>query len=221
VIRILVADERSLFLQALKSALEEEPDLGVVGQVRNGLEAVATASRTDPDVALVAARLPGNFDGGKVTRLLKSQVPDCKVLILSDEEDQSVLLNALDSGASGLVTSDSPLERLIESVRSADRGDPVIPPGMLGTLLKLLLERRVAQQKALQRLGRLTSRQRAVLAHLAQGESNDRIAQQLVISPATARTHIQNVLTSLGVHSRLEAAALVLNNELLEELREA
>jgi DNA-binding NarL/FixJ family response regulator len=220
-IRILVAEEQSLFLQAVRVALEEEEDFSVVGEVRTGLDAIAVAIRTRPDVALLASWLPRNFDSGKLTTLIKSQLPECKIVILADEEDQEVLISALDAGASGLVTKDSPLDRLIDGVRAAHAGEQVIPPGMMDGLLTLLLERRSGQQRALQRLDRLTARQRVVLAHLAEGASNDWIAERLVISPQTARTHIQNVLNSLGVHSRLEAAAFVINNQLLDELRES
>src|SRR5205823_371105 len=106
----------------------------------------------------------------------------------------------------------APLSDLLTATRAVARGDTVIPPGMLGEFVDLLLHRRRSQDAAIRVLSRLTRREREVMALLADGADNDRIAQALIISPETARTHIQRVLTKLGVHSRLAAAAFVAQN---------
>lgn len=215
--RILLADEQSLFREAVKVILSGEEDLIVVGEARDGLQAVAEAERIRPDLALLEADLP-HCDGVRATLLIRERVPDCKVVVLADHEDERLLVEALDAGASGYVTKESPLANLIEATRAIHRGEMHIPPRMVATLLSRLLHRRREQDEALRRVARLTRREREVLALLAEGADNDAIARSLVISPDTARTHIQNLLSKLGVHSRLEAAAFVTRNGILEEL---
>ncbi len=216
-VRILLAEGQSLFRDAVKVVLEGEDDVLVVGLAGDGVQAVAEAERTRPDVALVDAHLP-NGDGVHATFLITERVPDCRVLLLADDEDERTLLSAVAAGASGYVTKDAPLSYLIDAARAVHRGEAAIPPRMLGGLLNRLVGRRRDQDEALRRARRLTRREKEVLGLLADGADNDGIAQSLVISPQTARTHIQNVLSKLDVHSRLEAAAFVTSNALMEEL---
>jgi DNA-binding NarL/FixJ family response regulator len=216
-VRVLLADGHSLFRDALSTALTAEPDLVVVGEARDGLEAVAEASRTEPHVVVLDADLP-NGDGVRAAALIRDRLPGCRIVILAAEEDPEVLTSAVEVGASGYLTKASPLSDLVEAIRSVHRGDTLVPAQMLGGLLERLIRRRQEQDEAVRRLGRLTAREREVLSLLAQGGDNDSIAQVLVISPQTARTHIQNVLVKLGVHSRLEAAALAIQNGLAGEV---
>jgi DNA-binding NarL/FixJ family response regulator len=216
-VRILLAEGHSLFREAVRAVFESEPDLEVVAEAPTGLEAVEESQRTRPDVAFLDAGLP-NCDGIKATALIKERVPDCKIMILSDSEDQTVLVDAIEAGASGYLTKQCPLADLIDAVRAVDRGETLIPPRMLGTLLGRLINHRREQERALRCTSSLTRREREVLALLADGADNHSIAQELVISPQTARTHIQNILGKLGVHSRLEAAAFVNQNQILGDL---
>jgi len=214
---VLLADEQSLFREAVKAVLSGEPDIEVVAEARDGLQAIAEAERAKPDVALLDAYLP-NCDGIRAARLITERVRTCRVIVVTDQEDERVLIDALDAGADGYLTKESPLVDLIEATRAVHRGEVLIPPRMLGSLLRQLIGRRREHDIALHRVANLTRREREVLAQLAQGADNEAIAQRLVISPETARTHVQNVLGKLGVHSRLEAVAFVRQNRLLEEL---
>ena len=214
-VRVLLADAHSLFREALSSALAAEPDLAVVAEARDGLEAVAEAARSEPEVAVLDAELP-NCDGVRATRLIRDRLPGCRVVVLAAEEDHDTLADAVQAGASGYLTKASPLTDLVEAIRAVHRGDTLVPARMLGGLLGRLVNRRHEQSSAVRRMGRLTPREKEVLSLLAEGGDNDSIAQALVISPQTARTHIQNVLVKLGVHSRLEAAALAIQNGLLD-----
>jgi two-component system response regulator NreC len=218
-IRILLADEQSLFREAVRSVLEAEPDFDVVGEARDGLQAVAEAERSQPDVVFLDAALP-NCDGIRATGLIRERAPETRVLILCGEDDDRVLVDALEAGANGFLSKASPLAELIDAARSLFRGEILIPPRMMGDLLSRLIRRRREQNDALRTLSRLTHRERQVLRLLAGGADNDGIAQALVISPQTARTHVQNVLGKLGVHSRLEAAAFVNSSGLLDDLLE-
>lgn len=216
-IRILLADEQSLFREAVRSALDGEPDFEVVSEARDGLQAVAEAERTQPDVVFLDAELP-NCDGIRATELIRERVPASRVIILCGEDDDRVLVDALEAGAHGFLSKGSPLSELTDAARSGFRGEILIPSRMMSGLLARLIWRRREQDQTLRTLSRLTRREQEVLRLLAQGTDNDGIAQSLVISPQTARTHVQNVLGKLGVHSRLEAAAVVTRSGLLDDL---
>lgn len=216
-IRILLADEQSLLREAVRAVLEAEPDLQVVAEVGDGAKAVIEAERTQPDVAVMDVSLPSG-DGLWATMRIRERVPHCRVLIFSNEEDHSALVHALEAGASGYMTKECPLEEMIAGVRALHRGDAFIPPKMLGSVLLYFLRRRAQQDEAFEFISRLTVREKQVLRLLAEGGDNRTIAWMLVISPHTVRTHTQNVLRKLGVHSRLEAAAFVRHNGFLQEL---
>ena len=216
-IRVLLADEQSLFREAVKVVLSNEDDLVVVGEARDGQQAIAEVERVRPDVALLDVNLP-NCDGIRAAEQISVRVPDCRVIVFSGQQDEQVLVNALEAGASGYLSKEAPLAELIEATRAVHRGEALVPPQMLGALLKRLIHRRRERDESLRWIAKLTRREREVLRLLAQGADNDGIAQHLVISPETARTHIQNVLGKLGVHSRLEAAAFVMQNGLLDDL---
>ena len=216
-IRILLADPHGLFREALRTGLESQQDLRVVGEARSGPEAVVEIERSIPNVAIVEMDLPTTGAGGTTT-LIKDRVPSCRVLVLGATEDCRRLTEVLDAGASGYVTKESPLADLITATRAVHRGETPIPPRMLGPLLTTLLRRKRELDGAHARIARLTRREREVLALLADGADNDHIARMLVISPQTARTHIQNILTKLSVHSRLEAAAFVTQNAIMSDL---
>jgi DNA-binding NarL/FixJ family response regulator len=216
-VRVMLADEHALFREAVRVVLEAEPDIHVVGDVSDGFQAATEARRTRPDCVLLDAGL-ATSKGFSATRRIRDDVPECHVLVLAGQEDQDSLIEALEAGASGYLTKESPLEELIEAVRAVHRGETLVPPQMLGALVSGLIRRRKDQEEALRRMGRLTRREREVLALLARGAGNVAIAEALVISPETARTHIQNVIAKLGVHSRLEAAMFVSQNRILNDL---
>jgi DNA-binding NarL/FixJ family response regulator len=219
-VRILLADGHSLFREALSTALTAEPDLLVVGEARDGLEAVAEAARTEPQVAVLDADLP-NCDGVRAASLIRDRLPECRIVLLAADEDADILAAAVEAGVRGYLTKASPLTELVDAIRSVHRGDTLVPSRMLGSLLEQLIRQRQEHDQAVRRLSKLTSREREVLTLLAAGGDNDSIAQVLVISPQTARTHIQNVLVKLGVHSRLEAAALAIQNGLVGEMSDS
>jgi DNA-binding NarL/FixJ family response regulator len=201
----------------MRMVLDTQEGFLVVGEAGDGMQALAEAERVHPQVALVDTDLP-NGDGLRATAMIVDRVEGCHVLLVSDQEDEDTLIAGLEAGASGFVTKSSPIGELLDATERVHAGETVVPPHLLGALLGRLIRRRREHDDALRRLTRLTRREREVLALLAQGADNAGIAQPLVISPETARTHVQNVLGKLGVHSRLEAAAFVIQNGLVEEL---
>jgi two-component system NarL family response regulator len=216
-VRVLIAHEHGVFRDALKIALAAEKDIEVAAAAGDGIEALAAAEETTPDVAILDASLP-NFDGIRTSCALKERVPDCRVLVLADIEDQQILTDGLGCGASGYLTKSSPMAAVVDAVRALHRGETLIPPDMLGPLLNDLIGRRHEHEHALLKITDLSRRERQVLALVARGFRTAAIADELVISPETARTHVQNVLGKLDLHSRLEAAAFVIENGLLDHL---
>jgi DNA-binding NarL/FixJ family response regulator len=216
-LRVLIAHSQSLFREALRAVLESQSDLEIVAEARNGADALHEAERVQPDVCLIDAELP-NGDGIRTTAFVHRAVPDCAIVVLADSEDLDTLVEALEAGASAFLSKESPLLELIAATREVHAGATLVPPRMLGALIARLIQHKREQEEAMHRLSRLTKREREVLGLLAAGANNDSIAQALVVSPQTARTHIQNVLSKLDVHSRLEAAMFVTHNDIMSEL---
>jgi DNA-binding NarL/FixJ family response regulator len=214
---ILLASRHALFRQALRVALHGEAKLEVVAEAADGVGAVEEAVRLRPNVILVEAELPRR-DGLEVTKILNRSLPVSKVLVLTDRQDVRLLTRALEAGASGCLAKDQPIEHLVRSVLAVAEGRFAIPDPLLAPLIEGFLLSRRQQVDAFRRLSRLTPREREVLRLLADGGDNHSIARSLVISPETARTHVQKVLSKLHVHSRLEAAAFVAANGIATEL---
>ena len=217
VLTIVLGDRHPLFQEAVRSVLEGEPGLRVVATAGNGNHAVAEAEHHRPNVALLSANLQ-NCDGFSATALIRSRVPTCRVVILAGDRDNVALARSVEAGASGYLPQDCPLTEVIASIHAVHRGDVLIPPNMLGDLIERLAGRNNGREEARRLVSSLTRREREILALLAHGADNDVMAEELYISPQTARTHVQNVLAKLGVHSRLEAAAFVNRHGLRKEL---
>jgi two-component system NarL family response regulator len=216
-IRVLVADGNALFRQAVRIVLEAELDLSVVAEARSGGDAVAEAGRVRPDVALLLDQ-PPRFDGPKATAEVRDRLPSCRVIVVADEGDQHVLRSAIEAGAAGYVTKDIPMSELTAAIRAVHRGDTLVPPHMLGSLFDGFFSQRRERGEALRLLSRLSRREQEVLGLLVDGAGNEEIGAALVISPQTARTHIQRVIGKLGVHSRLEAVMLATQLGIVDDL---
>jgi two-component system, NarL family, nitrate/nitrite response regulator NarL len=215
-IRVLVADGHALFRQALRSILEAEPDFEVVAEASDVGQVLSEAERATPDVVLLDESL-AVASIGHTASLLRGSVPGCQIVVLASDEDDAELLAAVEAGVTGFVTKNVGLGELLEGTRLVHQGRALIPPTMLRRLLATLLERRLREREALLRISRLTAREREVLELLASGAKNRAIAKALMISPDTARTHVQNLLGKLGLHSRLEAAGFARQAELMVE----
>ena len=220
-LRVLIATEHGLVRDALRAALEREDDLTVVGEATNGAAALAAVAAEAPDVAVLSADLP-NVDGVRTSCLIKERSPECAIIVLTDaHDDRRLVTDGLYCGARGYLTKDCSISDLVDAIRAVASGETLIPPAVLGPLLTDLIDRRRHHETALLRLSRLSAREREVLGLIARGAKTTELAEQLVISTETARTHIQNILSKLDVHSRLEAATFVIENGLLDHLRPA
>jgi DNA-binding NarL/FixJ family response regulator len=184
--------------EATGAALDEAPDLLVVGEAETGLQAVAAVERLRPAVAVLQGNLR-DTDALQTTYLIRVSAPRCRVVVLTDVGDADRAVEALEAGASGLVTSGSSLAHLIEAVRAVHRGEAVLPCEIVSGVLRRLMHVRLVDDEARRRLGRLTRRDRTVLTLFAQGESTESIARQLDISQDAARDHVRDLLGKLGV----------------------
>jgi DNA-binding NarL/FixJ family response regulator len=208
-IRVLLAGGHALFRQAVRASLDDAPDIVVVGEVPDAERDIEDIASLDPDVVLVDAS-ESQATPARTTALVRERAPRCRVVVLGDH-DARILVDVVEAGASGYLTQDAALTDLIETARAVFRGETLIPHSLLGPLVSGLLERRRDEHRAFERLAKLTPREREVLELLATGANNHGIARVLSISPETARTHVQNLLTKLGVHSRLEAASFIVH----------
>ncbi len=210
-IRVLIADDHLVFSEALTVVLGLEPDLEVVGQAPDGEQAIRLAAQLQPDVILMDLRMP-NGDGLAATAAIKAQRPETKVVMLTSEEDEDALRRALDIGMSGYLTKREASSQVVQAVRAAAAGEMLIPPPMLTRLLRQVGTTAPAPAG----LSRLTRRELEVLGALAQGAASSAIAQHLGMSPNTVRTHVQNILSKLGVHSKLEAVTKAVREGLVK-----
>ena len=200
-------------VEMLELALTRREGVSVVGWDLTVAGVVSKVRMGQPQVALVCADLP-NWDGIQACTDIKRLGLPTRVLVTGQENDDSTLLAAVKAGADGFVTVGESLDDLVHALEQVGRGESRIPPPMLGALLRGLIDFRREDDAAFERFAGLGKREREVLAGLVAGLGDHAIAAKLHLSPHTARTHTQNILTKLRVHSRLEATRMVFDHDL-------
>jgi DNA-binding NarL/FixJ family response regulator len=203
-ITIVIADDHRSFGEALQIALGKEGDLSVIEVVTDGADAVRTAVARDPDVVLMDLRMP-QIDGIEATRRLRQEGSRSAVIILTGEDDDVALGRAIQAGARGFLHKTSPVIDLAGAIRAAYRGEPLHAPAEVNRALQAMRTRTRVDQDLQRRVQRLTPRELEILSAMAEGHGPERIASDLGVSRHTLRTHTQNILTKLGVHSKTEA----------------
>jgi DNA-binding NarL/FixJ family response regulator len=203
-IRVLIADDHRSFAEALRTSIRLEPDMAVVGVVYDGDEAITMAFDRRPDVVLMDVAMPGP-DGIAATRRIREELPETRVVMLSAYEEELNVARAIDAGASGFVSKLRPMKEVARSIRAAHRGQPLHEPQELRRILTQLRKKREQDAAGRARVERLTRREIEILQGLADGVAGDRLADDLGISRNTLRTHVQNILFKLKVHSKHEA----------------
>jgi DNA-binding NarL/FixJ family response regulator len=200
-IRVLVVDDHAVFCDALAATLSIETDIKVVGKGNSVSEAVHSARALQPDVVLLDVHL-GDGSGIDAVPLIKKERPKTQVVILTSDEDETVLRAAIKAGITGYLSKHESAAQVVQTVRSAARGESLIAPYMLARLLHGLQRPRSQDTST-----PLTPRELEVLTELSLGLDNEEIAKRLKMSPNTVRTHVQNILSKLHVHSKLEAVS--------------
>jgi DNA-binding NarL/FixJ family response regulator len=205
--RVLIAERHRLYGVALDAALHDEADFLVVGRAETGIETTEMIATLNPDIVLLDADLPPTGGVDTCAQLKQFAAPRA-VMILDDEPRPWVLVTAIEADADGYITRDVGCRAFIAAVRAITRGEVSVPRALQATLVRGLRESRRNHERTAHLYARLTRREREVLELLADGLAQGAVAEVLSISSETVRTHIQNSLSKLEVHSRLEAAAI-------------
>lgn len=206
VARVVIADDQRMVRAGLRSLLEADPSIAVVGEADDGVDAVALVARTRPDVVLLDVRMP-RMDGLEATRLIRGRFPATGVIILTTFGLDEYVVAAVRGGASGFLLKDGDADDLIRAVHAVARGDALMAPEALRALLDEFAARPGTSAADRARLAALTPREREVLRLVAAGRTNAEISDELAVSTATTKTHISNLLMKLQARDR---AALVI-----------
>ncbi|MDT0378593.1 response regulator transcription factor [Streptomyces sp. DSM 42041] len=212
---VLLADDQTLVRAGFRSILDDEDDIRVVGESGDGATAVRAARELRPDVVLMDIRMPGT-DGLEATREIVGdpRLERVRVVILTTFDADDYVYGALRAGASGFLLKDTEPTELLHAVRVVARGDALIAPAVTRRLIAEFAGR-VARPEPGPRLNALTGREREVMALVAAGLTNDEIAARLVLSPATAKTHVSRVMTKLDVRDRAQLVILAYESGLV------
>jgi DNA-binding NarL/FixJ family response regulator len=202
---VLLADDQELVRVGLRKILEAEPETSVVGEAADGEDAVAAAARLRPDVVLMDIRMPV-LDGIEATRRIVRAGGATRVLVLTTFGLDSYVYDALHAGASGFMLKDAPPEEIAAAVRIVAAGDALLAPAVTRSVIEEFSRRAPAEPPpAPPAVDELTPREQEVLSLLTQGLSNPEICERLVISEATAKTHVARILQKLGLRDRVQA----------------
>jgi two-component system response regulator DevR len=207
-IRLIVIDDHQMFADSLTRVLTQVDDIVVLAAAQTIEDGYAAAVRHQPDVAVVDFHLPDG-DGTALATRITAASPQTQVVILTAIADERVALASIEAGCAGFLTKDRALDELVLAVRTVHGGEAYVPQTMLARLLPRL-------RGSVRRVGSdLTRREREVLQLLADGKSNDAVARELILSRHTVRNHVQNVLSKLQAHSKLEAVAIAVREGLV------
>jgi DNA-binding NarL/FixJ family response regulator len=205
VIRVLVVDDQALVRGGFAMMLEAEPDVVVVGEAADGVEALRLVAERTPDVVLMDVRMP-RMDGIEATRRITA-VGRARVLVLTTFDLDEYVYDAVRAGASGFLLKDVPPRDLAHAVRTVAAGSSLVAPSVTRRLLEEFVRRPPPGRRS-ERLDALTERELEVLGLLARGWSNAEVAGHLVLSETTVKTHVTRILTKLGLRDRVQAVVL-------------
>jgi DNA-binding NarL/FixJ family response regulator len=213
VTRILIADDHVIVRRGLRSVLGREPDMEVVAEAEDGAEAVRLALAGDVHLALLDVSMP-RMTGLQAAREITHRNPEVRVLMLSMHDSEQYFFEALEAGASGYVLKTAADLDLVKAVRSAMRGEPFLYPGAVRALVRDYLER--ARRGEATPRDPLTPREQEIVKLIAEANTNDEIAEQLVISKKTVERHRANILEKLGMRDRVELTRYAIRRGLVE-----
>lgn len=213
-IRVLLADDHTLFRQGVRTLVAAEPDMEVIGEASNGAEATAKAAELRPDVVLLDIGMPGP-SSFETARQIRRQRPETKVLFLTMYDDEDYLLEGMEVGANGYVLKDSPASQLITAIRDVHRGGSYLSPRMLGQLVDDFRSRiRSADHQP--RLASLTPREKEVLKMLAEGNSVKEVASLLNLSVKTVEAHKFNLMRKLDIHNKAQLVQYAIQKKIIK-----
>ena len=217
-VTLLICDDHKILTDALSTMVGLDDQLSLVAPpVHTAEDAIPLAQEQLPDVVLMAIMFKGGGMGViEATRKIKECSPATKVVVMTAHNEDRLLVEAVEAGASGFLSKDEPADEVLTAIKAAAEGEVLIDPVTLTRLLAQVAREREEQRDAQKLIGDLTEREREILQLLAQGKRNDDIASELFISPQTVQTHVRNILGKLRVHSKLEAVAFAVKNGALQ-----
>ena len=215
-IRVLLADDQTLVRSGFRALLERADDIEVIGEAADGAEAVERARADRPDVVLMDIRMPG-VDGLQATRRITADpsLASVRIIMLTTFELDEYVFESLHAGASGFLLKDVEPDELREAVRAVARGDALLAPSVTRRLIQEFVSQPGRHRPPPERLEQLTEREREVLGLVALGLSNQEIAGRLVISPATAKTHVSRTMLKLHAHDRAQLVVIAYESGLV------
>ncbi len=213
-IRVMIADDHAVVRQGIRSLVNAEPDLTVVGEAEDGASAVRRARELRPDVVVMDLAMPG-LDGMEATRAIKAALPQTQVVALTVHESDEYFFRVLQAGASGYVLKRAAASELLSAVRAVARGDVFLFPAVAKKLLADYLVRAQAKDGHDIYAG-LTAREHEILTLIAEGLTNREIAEQLTLSLSTVQTHYTHILEKLNLHNRAELIKYALRRGLIQ-----
>jgi len=216
VIRVVVIDDQALVRMGLRTLIETEDDLELVAEAADGREGLAAVRRTRPDVVFMDIRMP-TLDGlGALHEIAADPaLKDVRVVMLTTFELDEYVFEALRMGASGFVLKDAEPEELVRAVRVVAAGESLLSPSVTRRVIERLADPGPRRSAPHPHLDRLTEREREIVAWVATGRSNDEIAAELVVSPATVRTHVSRAMVKLGARDRAQLVVFAVQSGLI------
>ncbi|MDQ0975705.1 DNA-binding NarL/FixJ family response regulator [Neobacillus niacini] len=211
-IRILIADDHHVVRRGLAFFLKTQKDIEIIGEAGNGREAVELTRTLKPDLVLMDLVMP-EMDGIQATKIIKSEMPEIKIMMLTSFSDQDHVIPALEAGASGYQLKDIEPDELIDCIRKIMSGENQLHPKATSHLLANLSKKENNERNLIEQL---TKRELDVLKEIARGKSNKEIASTLFITEKTVKTHVSNLLAKLEVADRTQAALFAVKNQLVE-----
>ncbi len=210
-IRILIVDDHPVVREGIAAMLAREPDLEVVGEAHDGLDAIDKARSLKPDVILMDLQMP-RLDGAEAIRRIRATEPDMKFIVLTTFDSDDFIFKGIEAGARGYLLKDAPRDDLFRAVRAVHRGESLIQPAVATKLLNRFAElsRRGPAEDT------LSAREIEVLQLMSRGSPNKEIAVRLFISESTVKTHVTNIFQKLGANDRTEAVTLALQRGLIQ-----
>jgi DNA-binding NarL/FixJ family response regulator len=216
VIRVMIVDDHALFRRGLDLVLSGEPDIEIVGEAADGVEAVQRAETLLPDVVLMDVRMP-RASGIDAARTIRSARSETRVIMLTVSDDADDLFESVKAGANGYLLKEVSIEEVADAVRAVNRGQSLVSPSMASKLLEEFNRLASgADERHRQVAPRLTERELEVIRAAARGATNREIAKELGIAENTVKNHIRNVLEKLHLHSRMEAVMYAVRERLLD-----
>jgi DNA-binding NarL/FixJ family response regulator len=204
-VRVVLVDDHDLFRTGLRNLLEEQDGVVVLGEAANGVEAVRLVREAAPDVVVMDLKMPA-MTGVEATRLITSQSPLTRVIVLTISDQDSDVMDAIVAGACGYLLKDSSIENVVAGIRSAAVGSSLISPTIAAKVLQRVRATTPDSDMADAIRAELSDRELQVLKLIANGKDNAQIAAELVISPKTVKNHISNILMKLQIQNRIQAA---------------